>query len=252
MRHKFSKTIVIALGGSIMYPETIDVLFLKKFRKFILKRLRKGSRFIIVAGGGSVARIYQDAAHKVAKISDEDKDWLGIHSTRANAHLLRTIFRDVADPVIIDSRNKMNGLKYPITIASGWRPGWSTDYIAIAIAEHFRIREAVIAGKPDYVYPVRSSPPLDPSGARSRAGATSNGVYDNRLDMEHPLLELSWRDYRKLIPEKWKPGAHSPVDPVGAKLAEKKGIAAIIINGKDLKNFENMLLGKEFNGSIIR
>ena len=150
MRHKFSKTIVIALGGSIMYPEEIDISFLKKFKKFILNRLRDGSRFIIVVGGGRIARIYQDAAHKVYKISDEDKDWLGIHSTRVNAHLLRTIFKDVANPVIIDSRAKMKSLsalggKYPVTIASGWRPGWSTDYISIAIAEHFKVKEVVIA-----------------------------------------------------------------------------------------------------------
>ena len=226
MHHKFSKTIVIALGGSIMYPEAIDVSFLKKFRKFILKRLasksyrrsglRNGSRFIIVVGGGRIARVYQEAANKVYKITDEDKDWLGIHSTRANAHLLRTIFKDVADPVIIDSRDKMKTLKYPVTIASGWRPGWSTDYISIAIAEHFGTKEAIIAGKPAHVYPVRS---------RARAQAR---------------------------PAKWTPGLHSPVDPVGARLAEKKGIAAIIVDGKDLKNFGQMLSGKEFKGSIIR
>ena len=97
MRHKFSKTVVIALGGSIMYPEAIDVLFLKKFRKFILNRLQKGSRFIIVVGGGHIARVYQEAAHKVSKITDADKDWLGIDSTRINAHILRTIFNMIAD-----------------------------------------------------------------------------------------------------------------------------------------------------------
>ncbi len=230
MRHKFGKTIVIALGGSIMYPEAIDVSFLKKFRKFILKQLQNGSRFIIVVGGGSIARVYQEAAHNVSKITDEDKDWLGIHSTRANAHLLRTIFKDVADPVIIDSRDKMKVLKYPVTIASGWRPGWSTDYISIAIAEHFKAKEAVIAGKPAHVY---DKDPHKYAGAKE-------------------LHDLTWKKYRKLIPAKWKPGLHSPVDPVGAELAQKKGIAAIIINGKDLSNFNKMILGEEFKGSIIK
>jgi len=230
MRHKFGKTIVIALGGSIMYPEVIDVSFLKKFRKFILKQLSGGSRFIIVVGGGRIARIYQEAAHKVSRIEDEDKDWLGIHSTRANAHLLRTILKDVADPVIIDSREKIKALKYPVTIASGWKPGWSTDYISIAIAEHFKAKEAVIAGKPQHVYD------RDP---HKYAGAKE-------------IHELTWAKYRKLIPAKWKPGLHSPVDPVGAELAQRKGIAAIIMNGRDLKNFDKMLSGKEFKGSIIR
>lgn len=213
-----------------MYPDVIDVPFLKKFKKFILKRLENGNRFIIIVGGGSIARVYQEAAHKVFRITDEDKDWLGIHSTRANAHLLRTIFKDVADPVIIDSHDKMKAIKYPITIASGWRPGWSTDYISIAIAEHFKAKEAVIAGKPAHVY---DKDPHKYAGAKE-------------------LHELTWKKYRKLIPAKWKPGLHSPVDPVGAALAEKKGIAAIIINGKDLNNFNKMLSGKEFKGSIIR
>lgn len=239
MRHKFSKTIVIALGGSIIYPDAIDVSFLKKFKKFILNRLasksyrrsglRNGSRFIIVVGGGRIARVYQEAADKVFKISDEDKDWLGIHSTRANAHLLRTIFREVADPVIIDSRDKMKTLKYPVTIASGWRPGWSTDYVSIAIAEHFKAKEAIIAGKPAHVY---DKDPHKYSDAKE-------------------IHEITWKKYRKLIPAKWKPGLHSPVDPVGARLAEKKKIAAIIVDGKNLKNFENMLSGKEFKGSVI-
>lgn len=230
MRYRFSKTIVIALGGSIIYPDAIDVQFLKKFKKFILKRLKSGTRFIIIVGGGSIARVYQEAAHKVSPMADEDKDWLGIHSTRVNAHLLRTIFKDIADPVIIDSRDKMKTLKYPVTIASGWRPGWSTDYISIAISEHFKAKEAVIAGKPAHVY---DKDPHKYAGAKELHG-------------------LTWKKYRKLIPAKWKPGLHSPVDPVGAALAEKKGIAAIIINGKDLNNFGKMLSGKEFKGSIIR
>ncbi len=229
MKHKFGKTIVVALGGSIMYPDEIHISFLKKFKNFILKRAEKGNRFIIIVGGGRVARVYQEAAHKISKVSDEDKDWLGIHSTRANAQLLRTIFRDVADPVVIDSSDKMKTLKYPVTIASGWRPGWSTDYISIAIAEHFKIKEAVIAGKPSHVYD------KDP----------------HKYGDAKELHRLTWKEYRKLIPAKWKPGLHSPVDPVGAKLAENKGIAAIIVDGKDLGNFGKMLSGKEFKGSII-
>src|SRR3989344_2439724 len=152
MKHKFGKTIVIALGGSIMYPNEIDILFLKQFRQFILKRLRGGSRFVIVVGGGRIARVYQEAASRVSKITDVDKDWLGIHGTRLNAQLLRTMFREVADPVVIDNRYKIKKIRYPVTIASGWRPGWSTDYVAIALAHDFGVTEAIVAGKPAFVY----------------------------------------------------------------------------------------------------
>lgn len=229
MKYKFGKTVVIALGGSVIYPEVIDIQFLKSFRTFILKRLRNGSRFVIAAGGGRIARVYQEAASKVSKITDNDKDWIGIHGTRLNAHLLRTMFRDVADPVVVDSCDKMKAFRYPVTIASGWRPGWSTDYIAVALAQGFGVPEAIVAGKPAFVY--------------DKDNQKHNGA--------KPFHSLSWREYRRLIPGTWKPGIHAPVDPVAAKLAEQKKIKAIIVNGKDLKNFSNLLSGKDFRGTLI-
>jgi len=219
----------MALGGSIMYPDKIDVGFLKNFKKFVTERLAKGNRFLIVVGGGRVARIYQEAAHKFAKVTSEDKDWIGIHATRTNAHLLRVLFRDVADPVVIDERYKMKALKHKVTIASGWRPGWSTDYVAVALAADFKAGTVIIAGKPDHVYD------KDPA------------KYKNAKVLEN----LSWTKYRKLIPRKWEPGAHSPVDPVASALAQKEKITAVILNGRDLKNLSMLLDGKKFNGTSI-
>lgn len=231
MKYCFGKIIVIALGGSIIYPEQINYTFLRKFKKFILPFIARGSKFIVVAGGGKLSRVYQEAASKISKVTNEDKDWLGIHATRSNAHLLRTIFRKVADPVVIDERWKIRKLRYPITIASGWRPGWSTDFIAVQLADDFGVREVVIAGKPAYVY---DRDPHGKSGRRAR-----------------PLRELSWRDYRKMIPSRWIPGSHAPVDPVAAKLAQAKRIKAIIIDGRNLKNFSKLLRGENFDGTII-
>jgi uridylate kinase len=41
------------------------------------------------------------------------------------------------------------------------------------------------------------------------------------------------------------------VDPVAARLAKKSGIKAIVIGGKDLANFGNLLSSRNFRGSII-
>ena len=229
MRYVFGKTVVVALGGSVIYPEAIDVKFLRRFKKFTEKFLKRGIRFVLVVGGGRLARVFQDAARKVLPLTDEDKDWIGIHATRLNAHLLRTVFRKVADPVVFDARGKIKKLKHPITIASGWRPGWSTDFVAAAIAADMRIREFIVAGKPAYVYH------KDPS------------LYKDA----RPYEKINWREYRRLIPKKWIPGSHAPVDPVAARLAEKRGLTAIIVNGKDLKNFERLLKGEGFRGTII-
>jgi uridylate kinase len=240
MNYKFSKTIVVALGGSIVHPDGIDTAFLKKFKKFLVPFLRRGKRFILVVGGGRLARRFQDAAHAVSRLADEDKDWIGIHATRLNGHLLRTIFREVADPVMIDHRPTLADLRrlkkspYHITIAAGWRPGWSTDYVAMQLATDFGAGEAIIAGKPAHAYD--KDPSKYPPG---RAGGAK------------PFRELSWRDYRKLIPRKWSPGLHAPVDPVGAALGAREGVRAIIIGGRNLANFAALLKGKDFQGTII-
>ncbi len=229
MRYAFGKRVVIALGGSIVYGETIDTVFIRRIEKFIRKFLRKKLKFVIVVGGGRLARVFQNAASAISRVTDEDKDWIGIHSTRLNAQLLRTVFRDAANPVVYDARKKIRALTYPVTIASGWRPGWSTDYVAAAIAADFSIPEFVVAGKPAYVYDT------DPSDHRHAK----------------PIEKISWPQYRKLIPSKWKPGSHAPVDPVAARLSHRRKMRAIIIHGKDLKNFENLLNGKDFRGTIV-
>jgi uridylate kinase len=229
MKHSFTKTIVVALGGSIVHPDEIDTKFLKDFKKFLAPFLRRGVKFVFVIGGGSLARRFQDAAHKVSKLTNDDKDWIGIHATRLNAHLLRTIFRDVADPVIIDARGKVSKLKYPVTIAAGWRPGWSTDYVAMRLAADFGIPETIIAGKPSHVYE------KDPT----------------KFPRAKKFDEISWKAYRKLVPTKWNPGLHAPVDPIAAALGDKEDVQAIIINGRDMKNFRALLNGDEFKGTII-
>ena len=97
------KRMILSVGGSLIIPEKINVDFLKKIKNFITTYLAQGWQFILVTGGGAPARWYIDGATAVmdGDLPDEDKDWLGIHATRMNAHLVRTIFRQVAQPAII-------------------------------------------------------------------------------------------------------------------------------------------------------
>lgn len=222
---KISKTVVISLGGSIIVPGKIQVRFLKKFKEFILKFLKKDYRFIIVAGGGNICREYQKAAAKITKLTDEDKDWLGIHATRLNAHLLRTIFKKEAYPTVLDNPLKqINGQDYRLFIASGWRPGWSTDYDAVLLAERFRVNKVINASNITQVY-------------------DKNKKY---------IKEIDWSSYLKLIGKERKPGMKVPFDPVAAKTAKKLKMTVIVTKGTNLKNLENILTNKKFNGTIIR
>ncbi|MEK6845760.1 MAG: UMP kinase, partial [Nanoarchaeota archaeon] len=103
-----SKPIIISLGGSLVIPNGgMDIQFLSDFNTFIRAKITEGFRFFIVVGGGATARHYIDEAKKVVgNITDWDLDFLGIHATRLNAHLLRTIFQDIAHPRIIANYEK--------------------------------------------------------------------------------------------------------------------------------------------------
>ena len=224
------KKFVISLGGSIAFPEKINLDFLKNFYLFIKKEIKKGNRFIIVAGGGEITRKYQSAAAKITKVTNEDKDWIGIHATRLNAHLLRTVFKREANPFVFDKRFKIGDFgKYSIIIASGWRPGWSTDYVAVQLAADFKIKLVINLSKADYVYTADFQ----------------------KYPEAKPIEKISWKEYLKLIPKKWTPGLHVPVDPIAAQLAKKKNLKVIVVSGLDLNNLRNILRGKSFKGTVL-
>lgn len=235
------KTVVIALGGSIIVPnlsekDGVNVPFLKKFRQMIREDIKRGTRFIVVAGGGHTTRVYQKAASKIVRMTNDDLDWIGIHATRLNAHLLRTIFRGSSHSVVIDhdpTPKEVRSLldsKHHLFMASGWRPGWSTDYIAARLAQRFDAESMVIAGDTPFVYSD------DPRKVRNA----------------QPFSDMTWKEYRKLIPSKWVPGFSSPVDPVAAKLAQKEGIEARVLQGTDLANLRRAIRDKPFTGTIIK
>ena len=232
---------IIHLGGSIVVPHISDeggmnIHFLQRFREFVRKELTKGRRFVIVIGGGKTARAYQKAATLLVDIKKEDLDWLGIHAIRINAHLLRTVFYKEAYPWVVDHDpsapevHTLKRAKQNLFIASGWTPGWSTDYIAVRLAQKFGAKEVIIAKDTPFVY---DSDPKKNSKAK-------------------PIKKISWKAYKKLIPSKWIPGLSSPVDPVATRLAEKLGITAKILAGKDLLNFQKAIEGKPFEGTIIQ
>lgn len=223
---------VISVGGSLIVPDEIDTDFLKTFRKFILKRIEKGDKFILISGGGKICRKYQSAALEVVKLDDEERDWLGIHSTRLNAHLLRSVFKDVANPFVvkdyIDDIKKIS-FKEKVLVGAGWKPGWSTDYCAALLAQEFNSSSVINLSNIDYVY--SEDPRKNPNATK--------------------FEKMSWDEFRKIVGDVWDPGMNAPFDPIASKLCHKNNIKVAIMNGKDIKNLENYLDNKKFKGTVI-
>jgi len=67
-----------------------------------------------------------------------------------------------------------------------------------------------------------------------------------------PIKEITWKEYRKLISSRWKPGMSAPFDPIAAKAAQDFKMTVIVTKGTDLKNLENIIQNKPFKGTVIQ
>lgn len=221
--------ILISLGGSLIAPNGVDVSFLKKFRKCILECVQKGVHFVIVCGGGKICRDYQSAAQRVLEISPTQRDWIGIFATRLNGRLVQAIFSEYTHPEMIGNPNTYVKISKPIAVTAGWRPGCSTDNDAVLLAHRLGIRRVLNASVIDYAY--TDDPQKNPQAK--------------------PIKNISWKEFRVLIPKKWTPGSHTPFDPIASKKAEKYRMEVVILNGRKIQNLKNCILRKKFFGTRI-
>lgn len=225
--------IVISVGGSLIVPnDGVNTSFLIKLNTFIRDQLAShpNRQFFLVVGGGLTARHYRDAAQQVIghELTREDLDWIGIHATRLNAQLVRTIFRDIAHLTIVRDYDIIRKPSEGVVVAAGWKPGWSTDYCAILLCEDYGAKTVINMSNVQQVY---DKDPREFPDAK-------------------PYSHLSWHEFRGLIGEEWSPGLHAPFDPVAAKKGEELGIRTIVV-GNDFANVENYLEGKDFLGTVI-
>lgn len=227
------ESIVLSVGGSLIVPEGgLNTDFLKKLNDFVRKNISADRRFFLVAGGGRTARYYIDAGRTVVKkLTNEDLDWLGIHSTRLNAHLLRTIFRDIAHPRIVENYDKkITRLKESVIIGGGWKPGWSTDYDAVLFARDYSA--SLIINMSNVYYAYNKDP--------------------NKFSDAQRIEKTTWDYYETLVGTKWTPGLSTPFDPVASQLAKKLNLTLIITKGDDFKNLQHIIDGESFKGTVIR
>lgn len=224
-----NETIVISLGGSLVIPDSIDIDFLKNFRDLILSQTEKGKKFIIITGGGKIAREYINVVKNITNPTDDNLDWIGIAVTRLNAELLRVVFGESACPKVIIDPDSINEMNKPIMLGAGWKPGNSSDLAAVHSAISVGAKKVINLSNTDYVYD--SDPKTNPSAKK--------------------IEKISWKDYRSIIPEEWNPGLNTPFDPVASKKAEENGMTVIIMNGKSLQNLVKCLEGEDFMGTII-
>ncbi len=223
---------VISLGGSIIAPDKVDTGFLKAFHKAILDYLEKDScrKLIFVTGGGGPARAYQTAYREITNEADSGlQDWIGIAATRLNGQLVKGIFGDLCKNEVVTDPTAPESFDGRIMVAAGWKPGWSTDFDAVILAEQFGADTVINLSNISKVY--SADPKID-----------KNAV---------PLDRMSWDQLKALVGDSWVPGKNVPFDPVATKKASDLKLKVITAAGADIENMKNILEGRAFEGTLI-
>jgi uridylate kinase len=224
------KTVIFSLGGSLIVPKgIIDTKFLKEFRQFILNLLSKKYRVVLIAGGGGTCRYYNEGAKSVTTVKNKDLDLIGIAATKLNAELIRSIFSDYAYPEVIANPYTKIKTNKKVIVASGWKPGFSSDKDAVIWAENLKGELVINLSNIDFVY---DKDPRKYSDAK-------------------PIKEISWTDFRKIVGNKWLPGMSWPFDPIASRLAQQLELKVVVANGQNLKNLQDCLMGRNFKGTTI-
>ena len=231
MRHM---TTIISLGGSIVAPDTVDVPFIKAFVALVTTYVEQkmDRRVILIVGGGSPARVYQSAFRDVVgPDADADaQDWIGIMATRLNAQLIKACFGALCDDAVVTDPSS-ESIKFggKVLVAAGWKPGFSTDFDAVMLAERFSGRTVINLSNIEKVY--TDDPRKNP--------------------MAKPLDTITWEDFRAMVGDTWEPGKNVPFDPIASKKASELQLKVIAAAGKDLSNLQNILNDKQFIGTVI-
>ncbi|MDR3167028.1 MAG: UMP kinase [Treponema sp.] len=223
---------VISLGGSIVAPEGVDESFLKDFisliRSFFAEDEKR--RLILVVGGGGPARIWQRAYREICGGGEDGvADWIGIMATRLNAQLVKAVMGEWCTQDVVTDPTQVGPFTGRVLVAAGWKPGFSSDYDAVLLAERFRADRVINLSNIEQVY--TDDPKKNPDAK--------------------PIDRISWADFRALVGDTWIPGKNVPFDPVASRHAAKIGIQVICAAGRNSENLKKILGGESFLGTII-
>ncbi len=220
---------VISLGGSVLVPDQIDYSFLKKFKRLLMSFHNR--KFVVVTGGGRIARIYIEALKKEG-LSVRNLSYAGIAITRINAKFLANFFvKKQHYPIPTTLKEVKNLLKKHDIVFCGalrYEPDNTSDGTAAEIAWH-------VGGRFINITNVKGLYTKDPRKHR-----------DARF-----IPRISFEEFYQIAHRmRYVPGQHFVLDQHAARIIKEKGVRTYIV-GKDLTNLKSFLHGKRFVGTMI-
>jgi len=225
------QVIVISLGGSqIIHNNEINIPFLKNFKKILLKH-SKNHKFVVVCGGGSIARIYIQGLQKV-NANEKLQNFAGISVTRTNARFMNYFFNQDAEQGIPHKIKQVKkSIKKQDIIFCGaleYHPNQTSDSTSAQIAQIFNAEFINLT---------------DTKGLHNKNPKTNKNAKF--------IPTITWKEFYKIASKLgFKPGQHFVLDQTAAKIIMEKKIKTYIL-GQNLQNLDNLLKNKKFTGTTI-
>ena len=131
-----AKIFVVSVGGSLLFDKSPNVSFLSKLSSSIKTLRDHGYQFVLVGGGGSIARDYISAVKSLGS-NKIMQDLIGMQAAQANAWLLINAIEGTSSkPLneITQCKDFLNQNKIPVF--AGLLPGLTSDTVAVLLAEY--------------------------------------------------------------------------------------------------------------------
>jgi uridylate kinase len=223
------KTVVMSVGGSILFQDEVNSKFINDFKKLVLKSKCK---FVVVIGGGKTARTYIKGLRSLGE-NDKTQSLFGIAITRFHAKFLAQYFGVQANKKVPHTVKEVKNLlkKNKIVFCGGLRyePDQTSDSTAANLAKNLNAEFVNMTN-------VKGLYTKDPRKFRT-AKFIPEISYDKFLGMAKKI--------------EYKPGQHFVLDQHAAFIIKKYKVKTIIMDS-DLKNFGSYLKGKPFFGTVIK
>ncbi len=220
--------VVLKLTGKLFHDVSSELLI--RHSQIIRERFSVGDKFVIVCGGGPIAREYIRISRRL-RINEGWSDLLGIEVSRINALLMNTLLGDIAYkhvPRNVDEFLTAWSSGKVVTLG-GLQPGQSTNAVAMIVAEL--------------------------AGADLMINATDvDGVYDKdpkRYSDAKLLPKVTVEELRRIVRGNALAGSYELFDHLALTIAERSRIKLYFVNAFQPDNIIKILEGSDFVGTEV-
>jgi len=224
--------LVLKLSGHLISDgNRINHQLIADYAKLLRDLYGGKGKWVVVVGGGEIARRYVDAARSLG--ADEVMcDEVAILVTRANARLVAACLGDIAQQRIPTSTEELRELATngKIVVMGGLQPGQSTVAVAALAASVIKAERLIVATDVDGIY--TADPKVDPHAKLL------------------PCISLS--ELSKMIAELPQTAGKYPlIDNLAIAILQRSKITCVYLNGRKLEDVKRAIMGENVGTLVV-